>query len=83
MGLLVSSVFRCCQLTGAARPLKAVLRPGFAVAGHTLGIGNLYFYRTFPVVVPGEMFNTVLLGLLIVTLAIAWWSSRRDAPSPA
>ena len=42
-----------------------------------LGIGNLYFYRTLPVVVPGEIFNTGMLGLLIATLLIAWSNSRR------
>jgi hypothetical protein len=52
-------------------------------AGTALGIANLYFYRTFPVVVPGEAFNTVLLGVLVVTLFIAWWGARRGAPSPA
>lgn len=42
-----------------------------------LGVANLYFYRTFPVVVPGEIFNTGLLGLLVLTLAIAWRSTNR------
>ena len=46
-----------------------------------LGVGNLYFYRTLPVVVPGEMFNTILLVLLVATMAVAGWMSRREAPS--
>ena len=41
------------------------------------GLGNLYFYRTLPVVVPGEIFNTGLLGLLLVALAIAWRTNGR------
>jgi hypothetical protein len=39
-----------------------------------VAVGNLYFYRTFPVVVPGEIFNTGMLVLLIATLAVAWRS---------
>ncbi|MBV9044916.1 MAG: hypothetical protein JO167_14815 [Alphaproteobacteria bacterium] len=43
------------------------------------GIANLYFWRTFPVVVPGEMFNTILLAVLALTLFIAWVGNRRAA----
>ena len=43
------------------------------------GVANLYFYRTFPVVVPGRAFNTGLLVLLVLTLALVSIGVRRDA----
>jgi hypothetical protein len=42
-----------------------------------MGLINLYFYRTFPVVVPGQAFNAALLVVLAVTLGSAWIGSRR------
>ena len=47
-----------------------------------LGLINLYFYRTFPVVVPGQAFNAALLVVLAVTLASAWIGSRRRQSFP-
>ena len=35
------------------------------------GVANLYFYRTFPVVVPGAAFNAVILAVLLLATAIA------------
>jgi len=45
-----------------------------------LGVANLYFYRTLPVHVPGERFNAILLGVLLVTLIVTW---RSAAPRPS
>ena len=45
------------------------------------GVANLYFYRPFPVVVPGEAFNTLMLAVLMATLALAA-ASRERQPSP-
>ena len=36
-----------------------------------VGVANLYFYRTFPVVVPGAGFNAGILAVLIAVTAIA------------
>lgn len=44
-----------------------------------LGVANLYFYRTLPVHVPGERFNAILLGVLVVTVVIAWWTRPKAA----
>jgi hypothetical protein len=41
-----------------------------------LGVFNLYFYRTMPVVVPGAAFNASLLGILAATLFVAWRVDR-------
>jgi len=46
-----------------------------------LGVANLYFYRPLPVHVPGERFNAILLGILVITL-IATWRSAAPAPRP-
>jgi hypothetical protein len=45
-----------------------------------LGVANLYFYRTLPVHVPGERFNAILLGVLVITLIVTW---RAAAPQPS
>jgi hypothetical protein len=37
-----------------------------------LGVTNLYFYRTLPVVVPGAAFNASLLAVLMLAISIAW-----------
>ena len=44
-----------------------------------LGVVNLYFYRSMPVVVPGAAFNAALLVVLFVAVLIA----LRPAPSSA
>jgi hypothetical protein len=44
-----------------------------------LGVMNLYFYRTMPVVVPGAAFNAALL----VILAVAVFIALRPAPQAA
>jgi len=44
-----------------------------------LGVFNLYFYRSFPVTVPGEAFNAVLLGVLAGALCVAAWNNRAAA----
>jgi hypothetical protein len=44
-----------------------------------LGVMNLYFYRTMPVVVPGAAFNAALLVILGVAVFIA----LRPAPQAA
>jgi hypothetical protein len=36
-----------------------------------LGVVNLYFYRTFPVAVPGAHFNAAVLAVLAVAVLIA------------
>ncbi len=53
-----------------------VIALAIQAAETALAISNLYFYRTFPVVVPGAMFNAGLLGLLIVTLGVAWFGRQ-------
>jgi hypothetical protein len=35
------------------------------------GVANLYFYRTFPLVVPGAGFNAGILAVLVMATAIA------------
>lgn len=45
-----------------------------------LTVVNLYFYRSLPVTVPGQPFNVVLLGVLIVALVIAL-ASRPKQPA--
>jgi hypothetical protein len=53
-----------------------VIALAIQTAETAFGVGNLYFYRTFPVVVPGAMFNAGLLALLVVTLGVAWFGQR-------
>ena len=46
---------------------------GLQLALTAAGVGNLYFYRTFPVLVPGAPFNVAVL----VVVAIAFLASLR------
>ncbi|HXC54714.1 MAG TPA: hypothetical protein VNU97_05430 [Rhizomicrobium sp.] len=59
-----------------------VIALGVQTAETALGIANLYFYRTLPVVVPGQPFNAALLALLLATLAIAALGARKTATVP-
>ena len=69
---IVMGLFQIFVLTSRRDLILIAL--ALQTAETALGVANLYFYRTFPVVVPGEIFNTALLALLVVTLAIAWRS---------
>jgi hypothetical protein len=55
-----------------------VIALGLQTAETALGLANLYWYRTFPVVVPGAAFNTALVVLLAVSLGAAWIGARGD-----
>ena len=59
-----------------------VIALALQAAETALGLLNLYFYRTLPVVVPGQAFNAALLVLLAVTLGAAWISTRRVGSPP-
>jgi hypothetical protein len=65
----------------AVRRDLVVVALALQAAETALSLANLYFYRSFPVVVPGQLFNVALLVLLALTLAVAWLSPRRDALS--
>lgn len=52
-----------------------VLQAAFTLAG----VLNLYLYRTFPVEIPGRMFNTVLLVFILAAVAVAFYNSRNAA----
>ena len=43
---------------------------------------NLYLYRNFPVEVPGKLFNSFILLLLVATLVILVINSKRRSESP-
>lgn len=58
-----------------------VVALGLQTALTALAVLNMHFYRTFPVEVPGKMFNTVLLLLLCATLALTWYWQRREKAS--
>jgi len=60
-----------------------IIALGLQTAETALGLVNLYFYRTFPIVVPGQVFNLALLVVLAATLGLAWAGSRRRASPPA
>ncbi len=49
----------------------------FQTVETTLGLANLYFYRTLPVPVPAIPFNTALLAVLVIALGLAVMGSRR------
>jgi hypothetical protein len=44
-----------------------------------LGLVNLYFYRTFPIVVPGQPFNLLILALLLAALIASMMKPREAA----
>ena len=46
-----------------------------------LGVANLYFYRTLPVVVPGAAFNAILLAVLLIAIFVAWRRNTRATGS--
>lgn len=48
-----------------------VIALGLQTAETLFGVGNLYLWRPFPVVVPGEMFNGIMLAVLLATTALA------------
>lgn len=65
----------------ALRRDLVVIALALQTAETALSLANLYIYRSFPVVVPGQSFNAALLALLALTLAVSWVSTRRDASS--
>jgi hypothetical protein len=50
------------------------------VVDTALAMANLYFWRPFPVTVPGQPFNIALLVLQVATLALAWRTGSPAQP---
>ena len=48
-----------------------VIALAFQTVETAFGVANLYFYRTFPVAVPGAGFNAGILAILVVVTALA------------
>jgi hypothetical protein len=58
-----------------------VIALALQTAETAVGVVNLYFYRTFPVVVPGAGFNAGILAVLVVATAIALRQAWREGTS--
>jgi hypothetical protein len=49
-------------------------------ADTALAMANLYLWRPFPVIVPGQPFNLALLALQLAALVLAWRASAPAQP---